>query len=1116
MRFLTSPASESFPRMVIERSKSWIFVVVLLVSVASGAGADAALSSSELITNITGIWNIPQHLRSNANPVKLTGTVNIYDPEWRLLWIQDGTSGLFCAPKPPFPELKPGQQIELSAFTKPGSRDLSLANAQYRVLSETGLPAPWIITLPLPPARLPDNIRAQLEGYVRGVTWEDKSHLRFEVVAGDSLVRVTVQTTDRSQRSVPEDSFVRVKGVFAPKFDRSKKLIDAQMFVPQLEEIEVLHTMASNTQFAIPARAIASLHTAPNQELVRVQGTVKQQEPGTSVVVQDGTGDVTVETWQTRTVKPGEWVEAIGFVVVDGPKLRLRQGMFRSNSDREAMTARLAESGLQEWNLIDQVRQLPPEETARGYPVKITGVVTWADRGTGKMYLHDSSGGLGVLYDPTSLSHEPHVGDWLDVRGITGDGGYSPVIQNPILSGRGTLKMPTARLVSLEQAMTGVEDSQWIEMRGYVRSVTNAPGLAQLEVATSSGSFMAVMRTTSRLEGLPGAIVRLRGVCAALHNDRRQLTGVQLWVPSAEEITVEEEAPKNPFSVPLRTIASLGQFSTSATLNRRAKISGVVTLNAGHYLYVQDGMDGLLVLTEQSNDLERGDRVEAVGFPGQDGRHPVLRDAVFQKTSRDAEPAPLEIDPAQPLDANWEGRLVAIEGVVLQQSRTATGRRLTLREKGTIFEAKFDSAAPLKELANGSRVALTGVYRVHYSESKSSDYLQLHLRSPADVQILRRPSWWTLQRTIFALALVSVLLLAGTAWTVMMSRKNTLLREQIRERQHAEAALQTAHGELEQRVGDRTAELSQTNEKLRSEITERQRAEAKVERTTKQLLETSRQAGMAEVATSVLHNVGNVLNSVNVSTTLVAEQIRNSKIANLAKVVALMDEHAAELGAFITDDPKGKLLPGYLKQLTSHLATEQNLLLKEMDQFRHNIEHIKDIVAMQQSYAKVSGVTETLQIADLVEDALRMNAGALTRHEVEVVREFAEVPPVTIDKHKVLQVLVNLIRNAKYACDESGRTDKRMTVRVANGEGRIKIAIIDNGVGIPAENLIRIFNHGFTTRKEGHGFGLHSGALAARELGGSLHVHSEGAGRGAMFTLELPMERESSVKLNAS
>jgi len=161
---------------------------------------------------------------------------------------------------------------------------------------------------------------------------------------------------------------------------------------------------------------------------------------------------------------------------------------------------------------------------------------------------------------------------------------------------------------------------------------------------------------------------------------------------------------------------------------------------------------------------------------------------------------------------------------------------------------------------------------------------------------------------------------------------------------------------------------------------------------------------------------------------------------------------------------------------------------------------------MQQSYAKVAGVTETVSPVQLIEDALRLNAGALERHQVLIHRDYdSTVPDITVDKHKVLQVLINVIRNAKYACDEVGRPDKQMRVRVYNGNGTVKIAVTDNGAGIASENLIRIFNLGFTTRKEGHGFGLHSGALAAGELGGTLQAESDGPGRGATFTLELPL-----------
>jgi signal transduction histidine kinase len=268
---------------------------------------------------------------------------------------------------------------------------------------------------------------------------------------------------------------------------------------------------------------------------------------------------------------------------------------------------------------------------------------------------------------------------------------------------------------------------------------------------------------------------------------------------------------------------------------------------------------------------------------------------------------------------------------------------------------------------------------------------------------------------------------------------------------------------------------------------------------------------MAEVATGVLHNVGNVLNSVNVSTTLVGDKVKASKVTSLAKAATLLREHQGDLGAFLTQDPKGKQLPGFLITLATHLEAERAELLGELDALRQNVDHIKDIVAMQQNYARVSGVLETLPVQQLVEDALRINSAALDRHRIQLVRDFADVPPVQMDKHKVLQILINLIRNAKYAMDESRVRDKRLTIGIGmNGNGRVKVSVADNGVGIPPENLTRIFGHGFTTKRDGHGFGLHSGANAAKEMGGALYAQSAGVGQGATFVLELPLRRDES------
>jgi two-component system, sensor histidine kinase ChiS len=304
------------------------------------------------------------------------------------------------------------------------------------------------------------------------------------------------------------------------------------------------------------------------------------------------------------------------------------------------------------------------------------------------------------------------------------------------------------------------------------------------------------------------------------------------------------------------------------------------------------------------------------------------------------------------------------------------------------------------------------------------------------------------------------------------------------------------------------ARIGASLEKKRFRQTERDLEKAR------QLLETSRQAGMAEVATNILHNVGNVLNSVNVSGRLILDKIERSKVTGITKAVNLLEAHKSDLPGFFEDQFTGKRLLDYLSKLDAYLTEEQIEIQKEVQTLLSNILHIKKIVAMQQSYARVSEALETLSIEDLVEDALQLNCAALETCRIKVIREYSESQPIPVDKHRALQILVNLIRNAMQAFDDAAGKEKQVTLRVTKENDRMKIAIIDNGIGIPKENMDRIFGHGFTTRKDGHGFGLHSSALAAKELGGALTVFSEGSGQGAKFTLELPIAEKPSLGIS--
>ena len=292
---------------------------------------------------------------------------------------------------------------------------------------------------------------------------------------------------------------------------------------------------------------------------------------------------------------------------------------------------------------------------------------------------------------------------------------------------------------------------------------------------------------------------------------------------------------------------------------------------------------------------------------------------------------------------------------------------------------------------------------------------------------------------------------------------------------------------------------------IETEISERKKNEEVKEKLSQELQDAARQAGMAEIATGVLHNVGNVLNSINVSTNWLIRSRRNSAFQALAKVNTLIHDQGNNLGDFFTNNPKGKLLPKYLDSLLGSLENEQELELKELNELAEHVSHVNEIISFQQSYAKRIGVTEAVNLAAAIEGVLKMNTDSFKANRIQVLRNFHDDITLNLNKHKFLQIAINLITNAKHAVVASNNEPREIQVTIEQAEGVATISVKDSGIGISAENMAKIFGHGFTTKKDGHGFGLHSSALAAKEMGGELSADSAGEGLGATFTITLPI-----------
>jgi len=283
-----------------------------------------------------------------------------------------------------------------------------------------------------------------------------------------------------------------------------------------------------------------------------------------------------------------------------------------------------------------------------------------------------------------------------------------------------------------------------------------------------------------------------------------------------------------------------------------------------------------------------------------------------------------------------------------------------------------------------------------------------------------------------------------------------------------------------------------------------------------QFLEIARRAGMAEVAAHVLHNVGNVLNTVNTSAGVVTEKLAKSEVSSLGLAAKMLLEHGGDIGDFLTKDERGRQLPNYLVELARFLADEQEAMLGEMQRLTWAVEHIKQVISVQQVYSKTAAMIEEVDPIQVLQEAVQLNLDSFARHNIELKRDVDDIGRVPMDKHKVLQILVNLISNAKNALKTGQPADRRITLKLEKSRGddgeSMRISVTDNGIGIAPENLDRIFTFGFSTRSGGHGIGLHSAANLAKEMGGALRAASDGPGKGAAFTLQLPITRHEVAK----
>ncbi len=775
-----------------------LFVLGLALGLGGAAGFAAPVDppSSEPITDPAQVWSLSTESRAARHPLRIEGRLNYYDPMWGLCWIECNGTSTYLHLSSRAPEARTGQRVVFEGTIVP-SRGLAADSAKATVLRDYE---------PIEPTPANGKIRdadalggrvVTADAYVDAQQLIDNDHLRLLLIIDNRPVIGWVKPDN--PRALPDwqGRFVRVMGVYSGRFDPTMTETSIELWIGPERDLTVLGSAATDPDFDLPTTPINEIYRAQPGRLIHVRGQVQAQDAGASLVVRDDTGQVSVRTVQQQRVPLGTVVDAIGVVVNSGARWVLQSGLFRPARPPRA-TERRPPAGPAVLETVDQIRQLPLEELARGRPVSISGMVLWALPGVDYFFLQDLTGAIRVRFSPDQME-TPQLQQALAIEGVTSVVDFDPAVEMRSHRDVGSMTAPSPRRVSFDRAITGAVDGQWVELRGFFQRAEAEGERCRIYVTTPSGEFVALLQSPVNFTANPGSLIHVSGVCETTVNAEGRVTGLTLLVPFLHSFTIEEDAPRDLYDLPVRPIKELASLAASQDMIR-ARVSGVVqNAETGRLAYVDDGTGAVLVLSRETTPLAPGDMIEAVGILGREGARTVLREAVYRKMGSGPVPTPRRLDQPARLSEAFDARLVRVRGTLIDALLRPESTRLTLQAGEILFEAVLDRAvgAPLAARLNpGAVVDLTGLYRIALDDARQPRGFQLQLRSPGDIALIQPARFWTAERALLVAAVLAACLLLGVGWIAALrrqvARQTAQIRSQLERQAHLEAEVQRA------------------------------------------------------------------------------------------------------------------------------------------------------------------------------------------------------------------------------------------------------------------------------------------------------------------------------------
>jgi diguanylate cyclase (GGDEF)-like protein len=736
-----------------------VFVCFLFLFLALFAGCAYRSNQSTSLDSAESIHEAASNSRYGGL-VRMQGVVTYYDPEWRLLFLQDSSGGLFVNLKDR--EIKddpaglaPGQLVEITGTV--ASSNIGIADPVFRMLGPAPLPQaqPWPDAL----ARSGQPRLSQwvtVRGTIHSASFED-GRLTLTVVNGDARTRIRVQDRKRARPITLLGEKVEITGVSAVNDKTDPPGV--QIFVSSLDNIHFENEQKLVSPFSsTPEQFSTVLASRKPGTFVHLTGIVKEQRPGGVLVLSDGSREIRVMPLDNLQAAPGDSAELLGFTSVS-PDYQVEDATVRIVAPRAAL--RPLQGTLR---TIRELKSLSVEDAAKQIPVDVRGTVTFVDPSSSLFFVQDATAGAYV--DVHSMNVESHVGDVVHIQGVSAPGDYAPIITKPSITLLSHGNAPKPLEMSLQALASGNSDGLWVQIAGVVHSVNLQGRFGTFKLAIGDSTFTvqfpASADTSSLQDKLLDSEVRVNAVCGTMFNEKRQLVGLKFLAPSAASVEILDPAPPES-QLKVRPIVTLLRFDPQNLSTHRVRIRGTVTLqDESQSFYLQDSSAAIYVMPEQAAQLRIGQMVEVSGFPVSDMEGPYLEDATITDLNRMAPIVPLDLSADALTSGLYDSQLVRVQGKLLEQIKGSRQDTLILRADPLDLRVRLHGNGDPVEIRRGSLLEVMGVLQAEGHRGQRA--FRIAMRSPADIRIVKAASWWTPEHSARILALTVIAILAILLW----------------------------------------------------------------------------------------------------------------------------------------------------------------------------------------------------------------------------------------------------------------------------------------------------------------------------------------------------------------